>query len=304
MNGEYMHYPVGVLADCVLALFHKLNDILDFQNALDNGLNREIVLVLTDKPITEVAELTLSNQIKLYDNFCQFYWCLCYSSMVMYDLGISKKQMEQSFTGNIDLSDDECKLAFDVFSAGLGLLVSDNHIRTERPRFFDLPNPFNNNKKLYVDLASSVYCYGICFILYHEYSHFDLEHSPSGTSKEDEIAADSKAFWMIEHSVSDTEKITARMGVLTALCALVFLDGTMKGGECHPDGDHRVSEILKNFDEEYDGYWGLTSVIFRMWVWYYQYDDTFPVVETSETWKDYFNVILNYLEDFKVNSSE
>ena len=85
------HYPVNALMGNVLQTFLKLNHPADFQQALERGLNNKIVMHLTDDPITDVAELSTTNQIKLYDNFCQFYWSYVNSSLVMMIKELSKK---------------------------------------------------------------------------------------------------------------------------------------------------------------------------------------------------------------------
>ena len=66
------HYPVNALMGNVLYTFMKLNHEFDFQITIEKGLDKKIVMELTDKPITDVAELSAKNQIKLYDNFSSF----------------------------------------------------------------------------------------------------------------------------------------------------------------------------------------------------------------------------------------
>lgn len=294
------HYPVNALMGNVLQIFLKLNHPADFQQALERGLNNKIVMHLTDDPITDVAELSTTNQIKLYDNFCQFYWCLCYSSLVMYDKGIIEKLIENNFQGKIDMSDQELRTAYDVFQAGVGLLYDGKKSEiTVRPTFFELPNPYTNIND-YVGKANAVYCYGMSFILYHEYSHFIYEHSIAGSQEEEEVA-DANAFWTILTTVPTNEEITATIGVITALCALVFLDGTMKGDETHPDGDLRIAAILENIDTEYDHYRGIATMCFKMWAFHYGYDSDFPNVEEVDSWGEYFDSILNHLHYIKLN---
>ena len=294
------HYPVNVLMENVLQTFLKLNDPTDFQQALERGLNNKIVMYLTDGPITSVAEISSTNQIKLYDNFCQFYWCLCYSSLVMYDKGIIEKLIENNFQGMIEMSELELRTAYDVFQAGVGLLYDENKSEiAARATFFDLPNPYGNIND-YVEKANAVYCYGMSFILYHEYSHFIYEHSIAGSQEEEEVA-DASAFWTIITTVPTNEEITATIGVITALCALVFLDGTMKGDEAHPDGDLRIVEILENIDTEYDHYRGIATMCFKMWAFHYGYNNDFPNAEEVDSWGEYLDYILNYFHDIKQN---
>lgn len=292
------HYPVQSLLGNITQTLMKLNIQYDLMNAINSGFKNEIKFIVTDKPVMEVAELNLSAQVKLYDNFCQFFWCLCFSSILFYDKGIIEKLRSSDFNGSIDMTNEDSRLAFSVFQAGVGLLKNKKNGITPRHVFFELPNPYNNINHEYVGKANNVYCYGIAFILHHEFSHFEFNHSING-SKEDEEVADSNSFWTLYSNVSDEEKITAIVGIILALCALIFIDNTMTGDETHPDGDIRVATVLENVDNDYDHYWGIACLSFKMWAFNYGFDKDFPNVSECDTWKDYFKLLLDYLQTFK-----
>lgn len=292
------HYPVEALLENINETLKKLGTQYEFNDAFTKGFKNKIKFLLSDNPIEDVAELDLQNQIKLYDNFCQFFWCLCFSSILFYDKGIIEKQMTSEFACKIDMSEQETKLAFSVFEAGVGLLNNSKEI-TPRYVFFELPNPYNNVSHEYVGKANNVFCFGMAFIIYHEFSHFQFNHIASTINNEE--VADSNSFWTLYSNVTEEEKVTATIGMILALCALIFIDNTMKGDENHPDGDIRVASLLKNIESEFDHYWGIACISIKMWAFNYGYDDKLPDVKEIDSWKLYFQVILNYFEKFKSN---
>lgn len=284
------HYPVQSLLENITQTLTKLGLEFELENAIKRGLKNEIKFSISDNFVTDIAELNLSNQVKLQENFCQFYWCLCFSSILFYDKEFGKEEGEDN--------SEDLKLAFSAFEAGVGLLKNDKKIITPRHVFFDLPNPYNKSEHKYVGIANNVFCYGIAFILCHELAHFEYNHSWQGSIEEEETA-DSSAFWALYGSVSEEEKITAIIGIITALCAIIFLDNSIKGDDTHPDSDIRLENVLKIIDSDYDNYWGIACVCLKMWAFNYHLDDKLPNVTESETWQDYFKLILNSLEDLK-----
>lgn len=76
------HYPVEALLENINETLTKLGTQYEFNDAFTKGLKNKIKFLLSDNPIENVAELDFQNQIKIYDNFCQFFWCLCFSSIL------------------------------------------------------------------------------------------------------------------------------------------------------------------------------------------------------------------------------
>lgn len=292
------HLPVNALLENILETFLSLNHGIDFKNAISSGLSRKIILKQSDSKIFDVAELDFENRINVYDNFCQFYWCICYTSILFFDKGILEKLQTEQSRNHIKLENEELKEAYDVFLAGIGLLSNGKPL-TSRSKFFELPNPFNNVKNDYVGFANAVYCYGMTFILFHEYSHFTLEHIESTVNNEKD--ADSSAFWTMVLGIDKEKEKTAVLGILTALTALIFLDSTLTGGHSHLDGDDRILDVLQNIDSEYDNYWGVVCTLIKMWAFEYNLDESFPIVTESDTWKDYSEILFSHLRTLKDN---
>mgnify|MGYP001835767350 FL=1 len=146
----------------------------------------------------------------------------------------------------------------------------------------------------YGSKTNSVYCYGIIFILLHELAHFRFGHICP--TKEDEKDADSLAFWDIYYDVLDTDKITATLGVISALFSLLFFSKDLNGDEQHPDEDKRVFEIFDIVRDDCANYAGLIVQFFKLWAFYWNIKD-FPSM--SETYEQTLDDIKNWLEKKK-----
>lgn len=197
--------------------------------------------------------------------------------------------------------DDENPLirkAYKVFSAGVGLLKSEYESKTSRPIFFKLPNPHNKPDD-YVDKASTVYLYGMSYIMYHEYSHLILEHKDE-TTKDEEESADESAFWIIEFGTTENEKKAASIGMITALCSLVFLDNTMKGDFAHVDSDIRLTALLTNLKSDDEHYWALAVVMIKLWAYHYKLQQLFDNIDPEiESWQQLYNLYMEILSRYK-----
>ena len=107
----------------------------------------------------------------------------------------------------------------------------------------------------YGEKINSVYCFGICFILLHEASHFSLGHMDKESPViQDEIEADSSSFWSIYCDISEPEKFSANCGVLCALFSLLYLNPTIESDNIHPTEDERIFKVydcIKNDNPKY-----------------------------------------------------
>lgn len=293
MNEKYIsnpHFPVNILNQLVLNSFESIIGESCLQLKIDKGLSSNIKLYLTDKKIDVVAEIIkpssyipINTYIKLYDNYCQFYWSLCYCVLVITD----EQMQKQSGADN-----EFIKKAYELFSAAMRLFSEP-----DRAVFFQLPNP-HNNKDIYTDKADTLYVLGMSFILYHECAHFDFEDLENVGNKEDELAADSSAFWDIYFGSDKANMKSAQLAIVTALCSFMFLDNTMKGGT-HPDPDDRIEKIIQQMENFDDHYWMVICICYKMWAFHYGYTKIFDETMEFETWNDYYNYIRAILKQLK-----
>lgn len=307
------HFPVSILNDSVIELFNTLC-ASDAQLHFAEGLRNRIKLMCTDEPITEIAEicpcsneetLVKEYQIKLYDNFCQFFWCLCYSVVALHEEYISTPTAEGSNPDKEVELDRYQKKAYDLFSAGVSLFDQVESNRAGRCVFFSLPMP-NSADDRYVRYVNNAYTAGINFILLHELKHFELDHlEKTNEDKQDETDADLGAFWHLILSESPEEhKRLYSLGVLLAQCSLTFLDDTMEGDEFHPDPDVRIASILScneiiEHDREY--YYAIICLCFKLWYFQYKDQNDFPQIEKVESWEMSWREIVEHI---KVNRTQ
>ena len=104
------------------------------------------------------------------------------------------------------------------------------------------------------------------------------------------------AFWDIYYDVLDTDKITATLGVISALFSLLFFSKDLNGDEQHPDENKRVFEIFDIVRDDCANYAGLIVQFFKLWAFYWNIKD-FPSM--SETYEQTLDDIKNWLEKKK-----
>lgn len=305
------YLPVNILDCKVLKLFNILIES-ESQELFKKGLKRYLKLFYTDEPITDIAEIvpksnpeTLEKecQISLYDNFCQFFWCLCYSAVVSHEVFFGAANRKASNPDQDGEIDSYKKKAYEVFMAGVSLFNPEERKRVGRSDFFSLPMPDCTDDH-YVVFVNNVYIAGINFILLHELKHFELCHlEKNKEDKQDETDADLGAYWhLILSEITDDQKRFFSLGALLALCSLTFLDDTMKGDESHPDPEKRIASILNcneilEKDREY--YYAIICICFKFWFFHYKDKKDFPQIEDAESWQIYWDKIAKYIEDKK-----
>lgn len=273
-------FPVDILRDNMLKYFEMNEQPEAFDYAFKNGLKSEIKFLNSCSIINVVAELIEGfnddkgihekdarfHQIVINNNFCQFYWALIYS----YSISLFSTATDSE----IILEEKEKKTAYDLFQ--LAMKMTKEEITPND--FFKYPNPYfkledeGKNEKSFIIMANDIYTFGMCFILAHEYAHFDLKHQVSTPSNEYE--ADNSAFCYMkgyDNDIINYEHVL--VGSLSALCALMFLDNTMNGGKNHPDDDDRIVKMVENFNlDENHEVWQIPLFFLRMWSWYYELD--------------------------------
>ena len=305
------HFPVNRLDSAVLELFNRLTES-ETQVLFEKGLKKQIKLTYSDGPIKDIAKIdprsnpdTLEKeyQIRLYDNFCQYFWCLCYSVVVAHEEFIGTSTEEGSSPDQNVEHELYKKKAYEHFRAGASLFNPEESDRASRATFFSLPMP-NSKDDRYVNFVNNAYTAGINFILLHELKHFELGHrGKPNEEKQEETDADLGAYWHL--ILSESPKVHKRfytLGVLLAQCSLTFIDDTMEGDESHPNPEVRIASILScneipEQDREYC--YAIICLCFKLWYFKYKNQNDFPLVEDAESWEKYWSQIVKYFKDKK-----
>lgn len=205
MNEPNHHFPVSALLEKSLHIFQEFGDTYEIQLNQKKGLSNRIKVVISDGPITNAAECALHYdkknnpfyQITIWDNFCQYLWAICFVSSVVMDEYIIKPFNNP----NVPVDDEKLFTSFELLNAGMSLFAADDKQRASRGRFFELPNPVNNPENEDVKTTNALFVGCMCFVLFHEYHHFDLGHMEQQEQKKsDEYAADYAAFFSMYES--------------------------------------------------------------------------------------------------------
>lgn len=156
---------------------------------------------------------------------------------------------------------------------------------------------------LYEQCVNSVYCYGIAFILLHELSHFELKHFDKEAEMQDEINADSNAFWNLYSDLDGREQFSANIGILCALFSIFFLNPKMEEDGLHPWECERIFDVYENIKIDNNKYSVLVIKLFELWAEYKNIKD-FPYSKEDEEIEVSILNIRNYLTELKKNLNE
>ncbi len=192
-------------------------------------------------------------------------------------------------------------------------LLNNEEYSRRQESYIKLLHELTNNKEFYIDHFSeiniktlygerinSVYCFGICFILLHELSHFSLGHlDKDGQSIQDEIDADFDSFWSIYSDISKDEKFSANCGILCALFSLLFLNPTMETDGIHPSEDDRIIAIYDIIKGDTPKYTILLVSLFTYWAKFYNIRD-FP--KDLQSTEEPIDKIKSFLSNYKKNN--
>ena len=314
-------FPVICLNNQIIEKLKELNSI-GIRTLLQEGLKKIIDFNEFNGHIKVPAEINSLNSIKISIAYCQFLWGISYVALNVYDCNIIQNELRKSPTLKDDLIKeyekaknelgeedrlrelraanyvnkylDESKVfkdCYKVFERGLSLL---NNEVTDFTEFYDIQNALDESN----EKVNGIYLYAVLFILIHEISHFSLGHNKS--TIESEYAADSDAFWTLNSDLNDEEKTSANIGMLTALCSLLFLDKNLNGGNSHPDNDDRIIATLRNIIEDNNHYLGFVITIFKMWAYTYNIQEIEALNSKSYNSNlEYLSEILKICQNFK-----
>lgn len=300
------HFPANILLDEALKLFESMLEKYDIQQAFNKGLSPKVILISTDAPLRDFAEVKVrydeeSNDkilnITVYDNFCQYLWCLAYSIFLFYNETTIKP------LGNIPESDEDKAKAINNFENAINLFENPP---TSRSVFFRQPNPVSNPDKECVQIANNIFKYALVFILLHEFAHIELGHLEKATEEiEDEINADYHAFYNLKLYESENQRLVA-FGCITAVASLLFVNKGLSGGNTHPDPDLRLKTLLSDLEQSLSEAdcafsYSFATVWVKLWAVYY---DKYNLIEnvnldSCQTAKEYFLAIISELDKYK-----
>lgn len=309
MNKIYnLHFPVNILLRDSSRLFEYLSNAEELKYHFISGLSHKIRLVCDDREIHNSAECQRHFdednkeyfQITIWDNFCQYLWALCYTSLIVMDESIVKPLLKNNMPPN----QAKLKISYYLFMDAMSLYNPDDTKRANRSVFFGYPNPVCHSEDEYVQAANTLFIACLCFVIFHEYQHFHLKHRQQDERKTDEYEADYMAFYAMYENVKPEIKEYTGLSIIVILGSLFFTDSTLDG-ETHPDPDDRLTRLLtlmNDMSPRGQAYcYGMAITIYKLWAFFYGYTDMIPDIRGGESPQEYFGCICQAINKFKMN---
>lgn len=310
-----MHLPIEYLSLRVVEIINKLTS-LDIKTEIDKGLNPNIHYIDDIKNIGGINYTDIfSKEAAVYISkpYCQMLWIICNIALRIHDSAAVVGEYEK-----MDLTEKkeylkeleiDCPITRYLKQVGnwentlkviseLGEIIKC--MLNEKISYDEIANN-EHISDLNSELASrvnSLYCYGVAFILVHEFSHFSLEHNLSiDGSIEEEKDADSNAFWTMYFDLEGAEKETAMMGVICALVSLLFINPNLEKDCIHPQENERLFNFYDIvFDETQKmSYMQMLIMLLTTWAVCCEIED-FPKVAELSASEECLNEMRLYLD--------
>ena len=327
-------FPVQALNRNITEILKKITSAGILEN-VNKGLNNNIEFIDVGKAISNVAEINpINNKVIISAAYCQYLWLMCSITIMEIDrevivkvcehFGIPLEQfLEDSVTiintpkkqiqGQISLKGDDIDKYIEYLKTTPELLEEEGYLR-RRENYINLLCELTDKEKFdinhfskidmktpYAEKINSVYCFGICFILLHELSHFSLGHiDRDSQSVQDEIEADLASFWSIYSDISEDERFSANCGILCALFSLLFLNPRMKSDGIHPSEDDRIIAIYNIIKGDTQKYTTLLVSLFTYWAKFYNIRDFSKDLQSTE---EPIDKIKSFLSNYKKNNN-
>lgn len=303
MNNIQQYYPVRVLFNKVSKLFETICGYEDIKHNIQSGLYNKIRVFDTSSPITNIAGINhrfLENnqkvsEIEISESYCQFLWCLCYTMIIFIDEYILRPRHKIV----TPLNEKRVDIACEVFNTGMKLF----EVGILHKDFYTIPNACDI-KADDVSTTNHIYKYALCYIIFHEYAHFELNHLEKISYHfDDEYDADSYAFFNMCHKTySNQDKMSKYLGCIVGLGSLFFAGNTLKGDLSHPDNDDRLNKLIvlmRNQDItsiEQCYHWAVA--LYKIWALYYELECPNILITNTISIDEYYN---EFYKSFKLN---
>ena len=326
-------FPVQALNRNITEILKKITSAGILEN-VNKGLNNNIEFIDVGKAISNVAEINpINNKVIISAAYCQYLWLMCSITIMEIDrevivkvcehFGIPLEQfLEDSVTiintpkkqiqGQISLKGDDIDKYIEYLKTTPELLEEEGYLR-RRENYINLLCELTDKEKFdinhfskidmktpYAEKINSVYCFGICFILLHELSHFSLGHiDRDSQSVQDEIEADLASFWSIYSDISEDKRFSAICGILCALFSLLFLNPTMESDGIHPSEEDRIIAIYDNIKSDNPKYTILLVSLFTYWAKFHNIRNFPKDLQEEEP----IDKIKSFLSNYKKNNN-
>lgn len=300
---EKEYYPIRTLFNNVSKLFEHICGKEAIQYSIGNGLSPIVeVAKYNIDGIAEIRHKYLENnekvsQITISEPYCQFLWTLCYAMVVIVDEYILRPR--QNTVPPLD--EKRVDIACEVFNTGMK--VFDKNSLISFADFYILPNACDSKIKD-VSTTNHIYIYALCYILFHEYAHFELKHLDAiNETKDDEYCADTFAFCNICLASTKQDEMAKYLGCIIGLGSLFFVDKTLNGDQIHPDTDDRMNRLISSIrDQNIDNIelcYHFVIALYKIWALYYELE--YPTISNTIYIDEYYEIYYKFYNAFKLH---
>ncbi len=314
-----MESPISILWPNIIKTFENVNsDSLDMHR--DAIESEQLSKVITydnrkDKVKTPFVDLN-TREINLQETYLAHLWAFIYSVIVIYEEGVQKPLLNDTFKGTIEYNTDlliRAKLLYDW-----SLSLADKYSVWDEK----LPNPRRHNtekEQYYAEKVNNIFQSAVAYQMFHEFAHLTLGHDSyfpkpdafnvdEGTLAElihIENEADKFAFDMLIREYEDeNKKVATGLSILLPHCSSLMLAssaGDIKQTQ-HPDLDQRMLNALQRLNLEEDEaqfyIWYLCCYAIRLYLLKHNIDIDPGEHETA---KDAFFALLDDLDRIKAS---
>lgn len=250
INFPALHYP-----DTIADIFSRVR-FIDIPSEIQKGLQKEINFVDLNGGLTDLASIDETGQVEISATFCQMMWFISYVAIYLHDylelsseLSSYSDSKQKQFIRELEYCPELKSHVIDVFKIEkpTDRLVPLTDIILKLASGSDLTDDdiayieqFNSTSSLSIK-AGSAYCYAVVFDLLHEASHYSLEHDfTSDGSLQEEEDADDNAFLTMISDLIGNEEFSSKIGIITALASLLFINPELRRDHIHPYSDKRL----------------------------------------------------------------
>lgn len=262
---------------------------------------------------TPFADLE-SREINLQETYLSHLWAFIYAILVLYEEGIQKPLMNNTFDGNLRFDSPLLRRARELFDWSISL--AEMHSDWDE----NLPNPRthkNEEERFYAEKVNGLFQSAVAYLMFHEFAHLTQGHESLflgiPTDKIDatliaeriqiENEADQFAFNMlVKDNDTNTQRWHKGIPVILVMCSAILITKKPQGlkQKEHPDLDNRLLSVINNLNlgTEESEFYCIYLCIFAIRLYFKKHNiDMAP--GDHETINEALTENLNYLDDIK-----
>ncbi len=316
-----MESPIAVLWGNIIHAFENVDDTFlnMHREATESGnLSKAIVYDKEKEKVRTPYANLKTREINIQEIYLAHLWSFIYSIFVMYEEGIQKPLINNTFDGSLKFETpllQRAKLLFDW-----SISLTSEYSEWDE----DLPNPKKHNskeEKFYAEKVNGIFQNSVAYLLFHEFAHLTQNHDSfflginmNNLSDADiaervqiENEADQFSFNMlIKEQDDEKQRWVKGLSILLVICSALLITPTARGikQSSHPDLDQRMLNILQNLNlatEEAQFYcWYLCGFAVRFYLIKHKIDVSTGEYETAQ---DAFFSYLGLLDEIKSENS-